>query len=73
MAGCINCCHDDVVFTSGGSEANNWVVHSCVKKHPGVKPRVVTTCVEHDSVIKPLKSMEAEGVISEIKNFIFIV
>jgi len=64
VAGCINCCHDDVVFTSGGSEANNWVVHSCVKKHPGVKPRVVTTCVEHDSVIKPLKCMEAEGVIS---------
>ncbi|NWU97383.1 SCLY lyase, partial [Upupa epops] len=60
---------EDIVFTSGGTEANNMVIHSsCRHFHesqagrrdgPGM-PHVVTSNVEHDSVRLPLEQLVKE-------------
>lgn len=40
----------EIVFTAGGTEANNLAIHGIMSKHPDAE--VVVTAVEHDSVLK---------------------
>ena len=48
----------EVYFTSGGTEANNWAIKcGCV---PG-RRHIVAAATEHKSVLEPLKQMEARG------------
>ncbi|PAV60333.1 hypothetical protein WR25_15441 [Diploscapter pachys] len=47
---------DGVTFTSGGTEANALIIHVAMKNVPrGVLPHIVTTSLEHPSIIEPLK------------------
>ena len=49
---------EEVYFTSGGTEANNWALRlGCV---PG-KNHIVASAAEHKSVLEPLGQMQAEG------------
>ncbi len=49
----------NIVFTSGGTEANNLAIHSAtVNAEPG---RVVTTAIEHPAVLKPLERLAGQG------------
>jgi cysteine desulfurase len=43
----------DVVFTSGGTEANNWVIHSA--------PALVVSRIEHPSVVRAAEALERAG------------
>ncbi|KAM6305022.1 selenocysteine lyase [Aegotheles albertisi] len=58
---------EDIVFTSGGTEANNMVIHSACghrRAAPGGTagpPHAVTSSVEHDSVRLPLEQLAAES------------
>ncbi|CAD6192007.1 unnamed protein product [Caenorhabditis auriculariae] len=49
---------DDVIFTSGGTESNNWVIDSAVRLHKYNKrvgkPHVVTSSIEHPAIKEPL-------------------
>jgi cysteine desulfurase len=48
-----------VVFTSGGTEANNMAIFGTLF---GQSPaRIVTTAIEHPSVLRPLERFEAQG------------
>ena len=51
---------DEVVFTSGGTEANNLAVFglSAPERGPG---RVVSSPIEHPAVAEPVARLEAEG------------
>ncbi len=52
----------EVVFTSGGTEANNLALRSAwrVQVEQG-RTRIVSSTVEHPSVLNTLKALEAEG------------
>jgi cysteine desulfurase len=39
----------EVVFTSGGSESNNWAIGGFLEQHPD-KRHIITTTVEHEAV-----------------------
>ncbi|NXU55738.1 SCLY lyase, partial [Turnix velox] len=61
---------EDIVFTSGGTEANNMVIHSACRHfcqaHAGAgdrggTPHIVTSTVEHDSVRLPLEQLGKES------------
>lgn len=54
----INCSEDEIIFTSGGSESNNFVLSSMVK--PGA--HIITTSIEHASIMESCKSIEEAGV-----------
>jgi cysteine desulfurase len=52
---------DEILFTSGGTEANNLAIlgrSELCEKRPG---HIVTTAVEHPSVYKPLSHLRHEG------------
>lgn len=46
----------EIVFTSGGSESNNWVLSSVNKGH------VITSSIEHHSVLNSCHLLESKGV-----------
>lgn len=55
---------DDIVFTSCATESNNWVLKSVWVDHilNGDKNHIVTTEVEHPSVLSTCKFLEDQGV-----------
>lgn len=55
---------DDIVFTSCATEANNWVLQSVWidKIKHGDKNHIVTTEIEHPSVLSTCKFLEDQGV-----------
>ena len=52
---------DEVFFTSGGTEADNWALMSAAElmRHRG--RHVITTAVEHDAVLKTAAKLEKIG------------
>ena len=49
---------EEVFFTSGGTEANNWAVKlGCA----GDKRHIVVSAAEHASVLEPVRAMERQG------------
>ncbi|MCK4974296.1 MAG: NifS family cysteine desulfurase [Sulfurimonas sp.] len=55
---------DDIVFTSCATESNNWVLQSVFTDHivNGKKNHIVTTEVEHPSILSTCKFLEEQGV-----------
>ncbi len=51
----------EIVFTGGGTEANNLAIRGVLAGRPK-KRHVVTTAVEHDSVLRLCRQLEREGV-----------
>ncbi|MBQ7712013.1 MAG: cysteine desulfurase [Bacteroidales bacterium] len=49
IAECIGALPEEIFFTSGGTESNNWVIQGAIKQD---KP-IVTSAIEHHSVLEP--------------------
>lgn len=49
-----------VYFTSGGTESNNWALRGFLSRGQG-RDTVITTAMEHPSVLETVKQLEAEG------------
>lgn len=49
------------VFTSGGTESNNQIFMGVLKNALKRKPHIVTSAIEHPSVLEPVKQLEALG------------
>lgn len=60
VADSINAKPEEIVFTSGGSEANNFAIKGYLDRYPGVKT-IITTEIEHPSVYNTCKYMESKG------------
>lgn len=52
---------DEVVFTSGGTEANNLAILGAAEARRRRGKHVITTAVEHASVLEPVKYLESCG------------
>lgn len=52
---------EELVFTSGGTEANNLAVFGAAEAGRRRGNRIVTTAAEHDSVLNPMKELEKQG------------
>ena len=50
----------EVVFTSCGSESDNWAIRSALASEPG-KKHIITTLVEHEAVRNVCRALEKEG------------
>ena len=51
-----------IVFTSGGTEANNHAIRGAVRRSDTASPHVVTTAVEHPAVLEVCRDLASEGV-----------
>lgn len=52
----------EIIFTSGGSEANSWVLRSIVEAYSGEEVHIVTSSIEHHSVLNACHALEQWGV-----------
>jgi cysteine desulfurase len=60
VASLLGCEPDEVVFTSGGTEANNLAIRGVVERSP--RRRIVTSTVEHPATAEPCAYLETRGV-----------
>jgi cysteine desulfurase len=66
VAGLLGCDPDEVVFTSGGTEANNLAIRGVAEAVEG-RTRIVTTVIEHPATAGPCVWLEKhEGRVSRI-------
>lgn len=59
IAKSINANEDEIIFTSGGTESNNTAIFGTVKAKTG--KHIITTKIEHPSVLNPIKELEKSG------------
>lgn len=59
IAEVISCKSEELFFTSGGSESNNWAIKGIVEASK--KNRIITSSIEHPSVLNACKSLESKG------------
>ncbi len=52
---------EEIIFTSGGTEANNMALLGAAAARRRLGNKIVTTAVEHDSVLQASKELEAQG------------
>lgn len=51
----------EIVFTSGGTEANNLAILGAAQSRCRLGRKLITTAIEHPSVLEPVKRLEDEG------------
>ena len=60
VAGLLGADPSEIVFTSGGTESDNWAIRSALAASPD-KRHIITTRVEHEAVRKLCERLEREG------------
>ena len=61
VAGLIGSASDEIIFTSGGTEADNLAVLGVVAAAPHGRGAVVTSAVEHHAVLDPCAFLRGQG------------
>jgi cysteine desulfurase len=60
VASLLNCSSQEIIFTSGGTEADNWIITSAIQRL-GVR-RIITSKIEHHAVLHTVEHCACENV-----------
>ena len=52
---------EEILFTSGGTESNNWAIFETAKARAYKGKTIITSPMEHPSVAEPLKELKKQG------------
>lgn len=61
LAGLLNCSPEEIVFTSGGSESNNWAIKGVAYQNRDKGNHIITSAVEHPAVSEVCGFLESQG------------
>lgn len=61
VAGLINTTPEHVIFTSGGSESNNFLIKGLARANTHRGKHIVVSSIEHASVLETARALEREG------------
>lgn len=61
IAKSLACEKEEIYFTSGGTEANNLAVFGAVQANKRKGKRIVSTAIEHESVLQSIDELEKQG------------
>src|SRR5258708_13604650 len=61
VASLLSCSPEEVVFTSGGSEANNFALKGAFFARGDRPAHIITTQIEHPSILGPCEFLERQG------------
>lgn len=56
---CLGARPAEIIFTAGGSEANNLAIHGVMSKFAPQGGEIIVSAIEHDSVIKPAANYQS--------------
>lgn len=62
VASFLTCDAKEVVFTSGGTEADNLAILGSIAAHPSNIKHIITSAIEHPAVLNPCRELERAGV-----------
>ncbi len=60
LANLLGCSPGEVIFTSGGTEADNLAIRGVLTAHPAQR-HIVTTVVEHSAILVQCRELERQG------------
>lgn len=61
LASSIHASPNEIILTSGGTEADNLAVFGCVQSLKTEGKHIITTEIEHHAVLNPCKQLESQG------------
>jgi cysteine desulfurase len=61
VAALINCRPNEVIFTSGGTESNNYAIKGFAYAHAHKGKHIITSAIEHPAVFEVCKYLEKKG------------
>lgn len=61
VAKALGCGEDELIFTSCGTESDNWAIRASVEINRRKGKHIITTAIEHSAVIEPCKALEKQG------------
>lgn len=62
IADCLHCQPNEVFFTSGGSEADNWAIKMTAQRQAEKgKKHIISTAFEHHAVLHSLEALKKQG------------
>ena len=61
VAELLGCGDDEIYFTSGGTESDNWAVQGTAFRHMEKGKHVITSSIEHHAVLDAAKFLESIG------------
>lgn len=61
IAGTLGASMEEIYFTSGGSESDNWAIKGVAKAYGKQGKHIITTSIEHPAVLNTCKALEKDG------------
>ena len=61
IAACINAEPQEIYFTSGGTESDNWAIKAPVLANLSERPNIITSAVEHKAILNSCAAMKNLG------------
>jgi len=61
IAECIGAGEEEIYFTSGGTEADNWALKGTAFRYPAQPKQIITTAIEHHAVLNSCTFLERMG------------
>jgi cysteine desulfurase len=61
VASAIGAYNNEIFFTSGGTESDNWAIHSVCELKRDKGNHIISTAIEHNAVLKTLEKLQKRG------------